>query len=125
MPLELIDLYPTFGELAGFGDDLPAILQGKSAVPFLDQPEEIDLDETAYTITRSQGGSLRTNRWRYNRWGEDARGTNEELYDHSTDPFEHQNLARDSAHQPILDQLRSAFNQVRSRARAEGYQGQD
>ncbi len=116
--VELIDLYPTLAELAGLDGETPSILQGESLVPFLRSPAEIDSSGTAYAITRDGGASLRTDRWRYNRWGEDAKAYNEELYDHDNDPKEYQNLVRDPNYHLVLDRIRTQFEQIRKNARA-------
>jgi arylsulfatase A-like enzyme len=115
--VELLDLYPTFAELGGFGSQIPSILQGASLVPLIESPGDSDADDLAYTISGREGASLRTDRWRYNRWGEDANGDNEELYDHDADPMEFRNLARDPAYVAVLDRVRARFEQVRSNAR--------
>lgn len=115
--VELIDLYPTLAEMSGLGSQAPSILQGESLVPLLGSPANTDPNATAYTITGSDGASLRTNRWRYNRWGEDANGDNEELYDHDNDPMEYQNLVRDPTYLPALDRIRAQFEQMRKQAR--------
>lgn len=115
--VELIDLYPTLADLAGLGDEAPAILQGESVVPWLETPSAVDTNAIAYTITSADGASLRTTRWRYNRWGEQADGDHEELYDHELDPNEYQNLARDPTYSTVLDELRAQFERVRRGAR--------
>ncbi len=115
--VELIDLYPTLAELSGLGGQTPSILQGESLVPLLGAPMATDGEQTAYTITGRNGASLRTDRWRYNRWGEDAQGDNEELYDHENDASEYHNLARDPAYASVLDRIRARFEQVRQAAR--------
>jgi len=115
--VELIDLYPTLAEMSGLAGQLPDILQGESLVPLLEAPAS-EIYGTAYTITGGEGGSLRTDRWRYNRWGEDANGDNEELYDHHSDPMEFNNLARDPAYASALDGIRARFEQARQTARA-------
>lgn len=115
--VELLDLYPTLAQVAGLGAVAPSILQGESLVPFLEDPAAVDPHDTAYTVTSAQGASLRTARYRYNRWGEDAGGDNEELYDHEADPGEHHNLARDPAHRADLERLRARFEEVRRAAR--------
>ena len=116
--VELIDLYPTFGELAGLEPQTPAILQGESLVSWLHSPGTGRPGATAYTITGGGGASLRTERWRYSRWGEAASGDNEELYDHHADPEEHINLARDPSQRAALQQLRDQFERVRADARS-------
>ena len=115
--VELIDLYPTLAEMSGLGSQAPSILQGESLVPLLDSPANIDPSAIAYTMTGSDGASLRTDRWRYNRWGENANRDNEELYDHDKDPMEYQNLARDPTYLPVLDRIRAQFEQMRQHAR--------
>jgi arylsulfatase A-like enzyme len=115
--VELIDLYPTLAEMSGLGSQAPSILQGESLLPLLESPAATDPNGAAYTITGSNGASLRTDRWRYNRWGEDATGANEELYDHDNDPTEYRNLARDPSYRSVLDRVRAQFEQMRSDAR--------
>lgn len=115
--VELIDLYPTLVELGGYGSSAPSILQGESLVPLLESPTDADPDAAAYTITSGDGASLRTDRWRYNRWGERASGDNEELYDHDTDPTEYDNRARDPDYGAVLDVIRTRFERVRKEAR--------
>jgi arylsulfatase A-like enzyme/endonuclease/exonuclease/phosphatase family metal-dependent hydrolase len=116
--VELIDLYPTVAELAGLGADAPAILQGESLTSLLESPARAGSEGVAYTITSAGGASLRTGRWRYNRWGEKAGGDNEELYDHDRDPEELHNLASDPAHAEILESLRQQLEQMRESSRA-------
>lgn len=115
--IELNDLYPTFLELAGYKDQAPDILQGKSLVQLLNDPGTFDSDHYAYTIVGQKGASIRTDRWRYSRWGEEAEGRNEELYDHHRDPRENRNLARASAYIKDLNQLRARFEKARTLAR--------
>jgi arylsulfatase A-like enzyme len=117
--VELIDLYPTFVEMSDLVDQAPSILQGDSLVPLFESPADTDPEATAYTITSGDGASLRTGRWRYNRWGENAEGDNEEFYDHDNDPMEHKNLARDPTYRSVLDEIRAQFEQMRKRARSE------
>ena len=115
--VELNDLYPTFLELAGLTKQAPSILQGTSLIPLLNDPSAVDPDQYAYTMTTGEGASIRTDRWRYNRWGEDANGDNEELYDHSNDPGEHTNRVHDPSYTNELNELRGLFDKVRGAAR--------
>ena len=116
--VELIDLYPTLAELAGLAEKAPSILQGVSLRPLLEKPGRDDwAKELAYTISYGgEGESIRTPRWRYNRWGSEG----EELYDHERDPHEFTNLARDEAHTESLRMLRKKLQAVRESSRGPG-----
>ena len=115
--VELIDLYPTLADLVGMKDQIPAIVQGQSLAPILTDPAIGLQKDYAYTITSRYGASLKTNRWRYNRWGEEADTMNEELYDHDADPGEFTNLARDTRFEAELDAMRTQFEAIRERVR--------
>ncbi|WP_240469718.1 sulfatase [Cyclobacterium sp. SYSU L10401] len=115
---ELIDLYPTLAELAGFANEKPSILQGESLAGFLKAGEYEKNKNYAYTITNGgAAASIRTNQWRYTRWGDDATGNNEELYDHYNDPEEHVNLLGDPSKKSALEELRIQFEVVKEKAR--------
>ncbi|MDN3690504.1 sulfatase [Cyclobacterium jeungdonense] len=117
---ELIDLYPTLADLAGFANEKPSILQGESLAGFLKEGEYEKSKDYAYTIT--QGGtaaSIRTNQWRYTRWGEDASKNNEELYDHHNDPEEHFNLVGNPLNNDVLIEIRNQFEKARINANSE------
>jgi arylsulfatase A-like enzyme len=115
---ELIDLYPTLTELCGFTNKQPEILQGKSLADYLRGQPVNNTQNLAYTITNGgKAFSIRTEKWRYNRWGETAELTNEELYNHEDDPEEQANLAGDPDFNIILQQLRARFEEARKRAR--------
>jgi len=115
---ELIDLYPTLAELCGLSQKQPEILQGRSLADFITKSETSDPESRAYTITyQGKGASLRTNRWRYTRWGEEIKSGNEELYDHRTDPEEHVNIADHPDSKKVLNKIRKEFESVRNTAR--------
>ena len=101
--VELVDLYPTLLDLTGLKDKAPANLDGISLRPLLDNPDSKGKKKMAYTVTRSSGESIRTDRYRYNRWGEEG----EELYDHQTDPKEFTNLAGMEQHSNTLKRMRA------------------
>jgi arylsulfatase A-like enzyme len=116
--VELIDLYPTLAEFGGLSDTQPGILQGESLAGYIDAAREPENHEFAYTVLRGgKSASLRTERWRYTRWSEDAEAVNEELYDHQTDPEEHVNLVGDEGHVDTLEMLRNKFEDTRQKAR--------
>ena len=56
------------------------------------------------------GYTLRTPRWRYNKWG-----AGEELYDHDSDPREFRNLARDSTCTDVLKEMRNRLQKAKAK----------
>ncbi len=102
--VELIDLYPTIADSIDLMPSTPSILQGESLKGLLENPQATSTEAEAYTV--SYGGrcaSLRTDRWRYNNWGD----AGEELYDHENDPQEITNLAQDFEYVDVLTDLRT------------------
>jgi arylsulfatase A-like enzyme len=67
--VELIDLYPTIADLTGLREQAPKNLHGISLRSSLQNPSQSGSRKAAYTVTQKNGESIRTNRWRYNRWG--------------------------------------------------------
>jgi iduronate 2-sulfatase len=115
---ELLDLYPTVADLCGLKEDIPEILQGKSLLNNLKGKNESDDKHIAYTITnQGRAGTIRTDRWRYNRWGEEHGTDNEELYDHKNDPEENVNLAGNNELMEVLEEMRVKYDMARVRAR--------
>ena len=99
--VEMIDFYKTLSELAG--TSAPAdYVQGKSLVSILDNPEDEVRDVAFAQIP--QGYSIRTKRYRYNRWVE-GHGLMRELYDRLNDSAEMVNLALDANYQDVLIEL--------------------
>ncbi|MCC5938238.1 MAG: sulfatase [Lunatimonas sp.] len=115
---ELIDLYPTLVDLGGFAGQQPGILQGQSLAAILQGMRPEKQKDHAYSITVGGGATVRTSEWRYTRWGEEAEGTNEELYHHVTDPEEHVNLVDKPEMQQEVAALRRIFEAVRTDARS-------
>ncbi|MFP6618001.1 MAG: sulfatase-like hydrolase/transferase, partial [Pirellulaceae bacterium] len=85
---EMIDFYPTLAELCDLR--APRNLSGVSLVPTLKDPS-VKTRESALT-QYDVGYSVRTERYRYNAWGEDG-ALGAELYDRTSDPEELVNLA--------------------------------
>jgi iduronate 2-sulfatase len=116
--VEFIDLYPTVADFAGLHSEIPEILQGKNLMDNIIDSDLNNPESYAYSITRGgEAGFLRTDRWRYSRWGEDSGPGNEELYDHYTDPEEHVNLADDPKKYDVLEEMRRKYVKARDKAR--------
>ncbi|WP_372946715.1 sulfatase [Mariniphaga sp.] len=114
---ELLDLYPTLTELCGFAGKEPEILQGKSLAGYLNGANPDNTDAYAYTVSyQGRDATLRTDRWRYTRWGENIEQENEELYDHNNDPEELVNLADNKDYKNVLDEMRIKFEYAKSKA---------
>ena len=114
--VELLDIYPTLAELCGLRS--PADLQGKSLAPLLKNPDA-GWNRSAFTqVTRIVNGimimgrSVRTEKWRYTEWNEGKDGI--ELYDHTTDPDEFLNLAKDPKHSSLIKNLSSLLKKSSS-----------
>ena len=114
--VEFVDIYPTVAELAGL--EGPERLSGRSLRPLLDDPlrswdglavSQILRPADKRLETPVMGRSVRTARWRYTEWAGGRAGV--ELYDHSTDPLEFENLAADpdEALRRVMRELRAAF----------------
>lgn len=117
--VELIDLYPTLTDLLGFKKETPEILQGESLLTGLKNTKALPSSKDyAFTVSyRGKAASLRTDRWRYTRWGEEIEKGNEELYDHATDPEENFNLVDAPDAQKALENIRQQFEKIRQKAR--------
>jgi len=115
--VELLDLYPTLGELAKL--PLPSGLQGRSLTPLLKDPKAA-WDRPALTqVTRGgaedrfMGYSVRTEKWRYIEWDEGKRGL--QLYNELDDPDELRNLAEDPKHENVVAEMRQRLRKIRGK----------
>ena len=107
--VELVDLYPTLVDLAGF--EVPRHLHGVSLVPLL-KNSNAEWNRPAFTqVQRGNfpGHSVRTARWRYTEWDFGAKGV--ELYDHKNDPRELKNLAKDPRYAEVLSKIKALAKQ--------------
>lgn len=96
-PVNLLDVYPTLVDLAGF--EAPDGLDGRSLVPLLRNPE-LPWQPTVSTYGR-RNHAVRSEHFRLIRYADDT----EELYDHRVDAMEWTNLAKDPNYQEIKRQL--------------------
>lgn len=122
--VESLDLYPTVAELAGL--EYSEHLQGKSLAPTLDEPRR-KVRNMAFSV--SQGGRtflLRTDRWAYIQYDEDA-GSGIELFDMRNDPKQYHNLADDPAYAEVVadfrEKLREKLKEVRTNDLGIAYEG--
>lgn len=113
---ELVDIYPTLTELAGF--HVGEHLEGKSLVPALKDANKIIKDYAISQYPRGNnkmGYSIRTNRYRLTLWlqgkfykeniisNPDIIGV--ELYDYQVDPLETKSLVNETGYEEIKEKL--------------------
>ena len=87
-PVDFLSIYPTLCDLIDVPP--PHHLEGTSIATLLEKPDA-DWDGVALTTHGYQNHAVRDGRFRYIRYADDS----EELYDHTTDPYEFTNLAHD------------------------------
>lgn len=110
--VELVDVYPTLVELAGL--PMPAHLEGESFIPLLDNASQTWKQAAFSQYPRKfrnmnlMGYSMRTERYRFTRWVHRKNSTKVagiELYDHSVDPEENKNIAKDPGNTELVKLL--------------------
>ncbi|MBM3813679.1 MAG: sulfatase [Acidimicrobiia bacterium] len=102
-PVSLIDLYPTLVETCGLNKPKHT-LEGRSLLPLLDKPDA-RWDRPALTTYGEHVASVRDDRYRYIRYADGS----EELYDHSLDPHEWENLASKPGMEAVKKRLGKAI----------------
>lgn len=95
----LLDIYPTVARLCGAPVNHPT--DGVDLAPLLADPNA-QWHRPVLTTQGENNHAIRTQRWRYIRYDDGS----EELYDHSVDPGEHDNLVDTPRVQAVLSQLR-------------------
>ncbi|MGB0371327.1 MAG: sulfatase [Opitutales bacterium] len=114
---ELVDIYPTLTDLTGV--DTPEHVQGTSLVPIIEDPS-VSVRDSAYTVvTRpgTVGQAIRSENWRFARWGSDKAI---ELYDLEDDPDEYNNLANNPEYASVVKSLLDQLNDTRQTLKAAG-----
>ncbi len=101
--VNLLDMYPTLIDLC----DLPKnpANEGHSFARLLADPS-MAWDHPTLTTYKYMNHSITDGRYRYTWYGGQKGDGTEELYDHSTDPMEHKNLAASSKHKAIIAKLK-------------------
>jgi arylsulfatase A-like enzyme len=106
-PVELVDIYPTIMDLLEI--DTPEFVSGKSFAPLLKDSSarvrESALTELIINNNKTQGYSIKTDRYRLTQWGENG-SLGYELYDHDFDKEELNNLAENVAYKDTKDSLK-------------------
>ncbi|MCC7342531.1 MAG: sulfatase [Bryobacterales bacterium] len=111
--VNLLDIYPTLTELTGARK--PETVEGESLVRFLKNPQAPKGTPTLTTFRRGNH-ALRDERWRFIRYADGA----EELYDHSNDPNEWENLAAKPEHAAVKQRLENYFPKIDAPASPTG-----
>jgi arylsulfatase A-like enzyme len=93
-----MSVYPTLCDLCGI--PVPKHVEGPSLRTLLANPAA-PWDHPALTTFRRNNHAIRTEHWRYIRYADGS----EELYDHTRDPYEWTNLAKDGSHRAVMDGL--------------------
>lgn len=107
---ELIDLYPTTASLCGL--DVPKRLQGKDLSATLNNPKA-EVRDAAFSVDPRNKGNrgflLRTKRWAYIQYAEDA-SKGAELFDMQSDPGQFTNLVNSSDHEQVVAEFRERLS---------------
>jgi arylsulfatase A-like enzyme len=112
-PVDFLSLFPTLCELTGLST--PAQCKGPSLRPLLADPKAL-WDHPALTTMGRGNHAVCDDRYRYIRYSD---GT-EELYDHTTDPNEWTNIAKNPELAPIKARLAKAMPTLQAEAAAQG-----
>lgn len=113
--VEMLDLYPTIGNLCGI--NVPEHVQGKDISKMLDDPSHT-VHEFAFSVAPMRKAFLiRTDRWAYIQYKEDASG-GMELFDMESDPKQFTNLATSAEHQSIVAAMKQILKSKLAELRA-------
>jgi len=101
--VNLLDMYPTLVELCGLPPNSEN--EGRSFASLMKDPK-MEWNHPTLTTYQFSNHSLTDGRYRYTWYGGKANGA-EELYDHSTDPLEHKNLAANPGSKEIMAKFKT------------------
>lgn len=124
--VELVDLYPTLADLAGF--KIPDGLEGTSLAPLLTKPNQAWKSAAFSQFPRPwiyksvpdlMGYAMRTDRYRYVEWRDfkTAEVKAIELYDHQVDPAEVDNIADNPSNMALVKKLKQKLKDGWQQAR--------
>lgn len=100
-PVNLQDLYPTFVDYCGNGIKPQLPIDGHSLKPLLENPEAA-WEYPSLTFFGKGWTSVRTGQYRYLSYPDGS----DELYDHTTDTWELNNLANDPHYTEVIKELK-------------------
>jgi len=98
-PVSLVDLYPTLVKMAGLPEN--PLNEGHDITPLITNPNA-DWEHVALTTFGPNNHAVKNERFRYIRYEDGS----EELYDHSTDPNEWNNLASNPFYSDVKNELK-------------------
>jgi choline-sulfatase len=104
-PTELLSIYPTLIELCELSKNTH--LEGVCLLPLL-KDANAEWGYAAITTLHQNNHTVRTQNWRYTRYADGS----EELYDHANDPNEWTNLAGESKHHELIDEMKNRLPKV-------------
>ncbi len=105
-PASTLDLFPTLIELCGLEPLKNQTLDGRSLVPWLNDPD-LPRQQAAITVDENKHMSARSGRYRYIRYNDDT----EEFYDHESDPNEWTNEINNPRYTSEIRTLRAQLPQ--------------
>ncbi len=111
---QLLDLYPTTAALCGL--EVPERLQGKDITPMLSDPSHSVHDAVLNVSPMQKGFLLRTDRWAFIQYKEDASG-GVELFDMENDPKQFNNLATDPKYADLVAKFQQQLTEKLSELR--------
>ncbi|WP_395736077.1 sulfatase [Prosthecobacter sp.] len=108
-PVDYVNMYPTVCELTGL--PVPEHVKGASLMPLLKDPAA-KWDGVAVCTHGKGNHAVRDSDWRYIRYADGS----EELYDHSKDPYEWTNLAKEVGMSEIKARLGAVLPKEEAKA---------